>query len=81
MTGVFCTKAVNEAGADGLLAGNPAQMIPQITGILVGIVMAVVVTAILIKFVGLFLRVRATAPEEAQGLDLIEHGERSYNKL
>lgn len=63
------------------LAGNPAQMIPQITGILVGIVMAVVVTAILIKFVGLFLRVRATASEEAQGLDLIEHGERSYNKL
>lgn len=81
MTGVFCTKAVNEAGADGLLAGNPAQMIPQITGILVGIVMAVVVTTILIKFVGLFLRVRATASEEAQGLDLIEHGERSYNKL
>lgn len=81
MTGVFCTKAVNEAGADGLLAGNPAQMIPQVTGILVGIAMAVVVTFILIKVVGLFLRVRATPSEEAQGLDFIEHGERSYNKL
>lgn len=81
MTGVFCTTAVNEAGADGLLAGNPAQMIPQITGILVGIGMAVVVTTLILKVIGLFLRVRATPSEEAQGLDFIEHGERSYNKL
>lgn len=81
MTGVFCTTAVNEAGSDGLLAGNPAQMIPQITGILVGIGMAVVVTTLILKVIGLFLRVRATPSEEAQGLDFIEHGERSYNKL
>lgn len=81
MTGVFCTKAVNDAGADGLLYGNPAQMIPQITGIVVGIVMAVVMTTIIIKVLGLFMEVRATESEEAQGLDLIDHGERAYNKL
>lgn len=81
MTGVFCTKTVNEAGADGLLYGNPAQMIPQITGILTGIAVAVIVTAVLVKAVGSVMQLRATPSEEAQGLDLIEHGERVYNKL
>ncbi len=81
MTGVFCTKTINDAGADGVLYGNPAQMIPQITGILTGMVLAVVVTAILVKVVGALMQLRATATEEAQGLDMIEHGERSYNKL
>lgn len=81
MTGVFCTTAVNSAGADGVLAGNPAQMIPQATGVVTGIVMAVVVTAILVKIVGAVMHLRATPSEEAQGLDIIEHGERAYNKL
>ena len=81
MTGVFCTKTINEAGADGLLYGNPAQMVPQITGILVGMVMAIVITAILVKVIGSIMQLRATPSEEAQGLDVIEHGERAYNKL
>ena len=81
MTGVFCTKTINDAGADGLLYGNPAQMIPQITGIATGIIVAVVITAILIKLVGAVMQLRATPSEEAQGLDVIEHGERAYNKF
>ena len=76
MTGVFCTKAVNPAGADGLLYGNPAQMIPQITGIV-----TVVMTVLILKILGAFMQIRATASEEAQGLDLIDHGERAYFKL
>lgn len=65
MTGIFCTKAVNSAGADGLLYGNPAQMIPQITGIVVGMVVAVVMTAAILKVLGCFMTVRATPSEEA----------------
>ena len=79
--GVFCTKAVNPAGADGLLYGNPAQMIPQITGIVTGIIVAVVMTVLILKILGAFMQIRATASEEAQGLDLIDHGERAYFKL
>ncbi len=81
MTGVFCTTAVNPAGADGLLAGNAHQMVPQIAGIVVAILMAVVVTTFLVKIVGAIMPLRATPSEEAQGLDLIEHGERAYNKI
>jgi Amt family ammonium transporter len=81
MTGVLATKSVNDAGADGWLYGNAAQMIPQLTGIVTGIVLAVVMTAVIIKGLGLFMQVRATDAEEAQGLDLIDHGERAYNKM
>ncbi len=81
MTGIFCTKAINDAGADGLLYGNPGQLIPQMTGIVTGIIVAVVMTTLIIKVLGSFMKVRATASEEAQGLDLIDHGERAYNKL
>ena len=81
MTGIFCTKAINDAGADGLLYGNPGQLIPQMTGIVTGIIVAVVMTTLIIKVLGIFMKVRATASEEAQGLDLIDHGERAYNKL
>lgn len=56
-------------------------MIPQITGIIIGIIVAVVMTTIIIKVLGCFMQVRASASEEAQGLDLIDHGERAYNKL
>ena len=81
MTGIFCTKTINDAGADGLLYGNPAQLIPQMTGIVTGIIVAIVMTTVIIKVVGCFMKVRASASEEAQGLDLIDHGERAYNKL
>ena len=81
MTGIFCTKTINDAGADGLLYGNPGQLIPQMTGIVTGIIVAVVMTTLIIKVLGIFMKVRATASEEAQGLDLIDHGERAYNKL
>lgn len=81
LTGVFCTTTVNPGGADGLLYGNPAQMIPQVTGAVVGIAMAVIMTTIIVKVVGMFMQVRATPSEEAQGLDIVDHGERAYNKL
>lgn len=81
MTGVFCTTSINSAGADGLLYGNPSQMIPQVTGILAGIAVAVVMTAFIIILLSCFMRVRASVSEESQGLDLIDHGERAYNKL
>lgn len=81
MTGLFCTTEINPGGADGVFYGNPAQMIPQVTGELVGIAMAVVVTTILVKGLGAVMQFRATPSEEASGLDLIDHGERAYNKM
>jgi len=77
-TGIFASKAVNEAGADGLLFGNPAQLGIQAAGVAATIAFAAVATLIILKAVGLVTRLRATEEEEELGLDLTIHGEDAY---
>ncbi|MCX7779538.1 MAG: ammonium transporter [Negativicutes bacterium] len=77
-TGLFATKAVNPAGADGLFFGNPDQLVTQLIGVAVSWVFAAVMTFIILKTIGAFMPVRASEAQEVQGLDLAEHGERGY---
>ncbi|WP_371374543.1 ammonium transporter [Sporomusa aerivorans] len=77
-TGLFASKAVNPAGADGLFYGNASQLTTQFIGIGVSWVFAAVMTFVIIKVIGIFMQVRANAEEEVQGLDVNEHGERGY---
>lgn len=78
-TGLFATKSVNPAGADGFFYGNPEQLWLQFTGVAVSWIFAAVMTFIIIKFIGLFMQVRADENQEAEGLDVTEHGERGYS--
>ncbi|WP_434510397.1 ammonium transporter [Desulfitobacterium sp. AusDCA] len=77
-TGIFATKTINPAGADGLFYGNAAQLGIQAVGVVVTIVLAAVATFIILKVVGVFTKLRATAEEEEVGLDLSMHGEEAY---
>lgn len=77
-TGIFATKTINPAGADGLFYGNAAQLGIQAIGVIVTIVLAAVATFVILKVVGLFTKLRATAEEEEVGLDLSMHGEEAY---
>ena len=77
-TGLFASKAVNEAGADGLLFGNPAQFVSQLIGVIVSCLFAVVMTFLIIKFIALFVTIRVDESQELVGLDISEHGERGY---
>lgn len=77
-TGLFASKAVNEAGADGLLYGNAAQFTNQLIGVAASATFAVVMTFVLIKAIGLVMTVRADESQELQGLDVTQHGERAY---
>jgi len=77
-TGVFCSTAVNPAGADGLLYGNAGQVVIQLVGVAASCVTAAVMTYIIIKVISLFMEVRANAEQEIKGLDITEHGERGY---
>jgi Amt family ammonium transporter len=79
LTGVFCTVAVNEAGANGLIYGNPMQMMRQAAAVMATIAYAVVVTWILLKAVDTFVGLRVSPEEEEQGLDWTQHGETGYN--
>lgn len=77
-TGLFATKTVNSAGADGLFYGNPAQVGIQAISIIVTIALAVTATFVILKVVGVFTKLRATSEEEEMGLDLAMHGEEAY---
>lgn len=76
--GLFASKAINPAGADGLIFGNPTQLGIQALSIVITIAYSVVGTFLILKFVGLFTKLRASDEEEEIGLDLSQHGEEAY---
>lgn len=77
-TGIFASKAVNSAGADGLLAGNPGQVWIQFLAALVTIVYCGIVTWIICFIVDKTIGMRVKPEHEAMGLDLTQHHERAY---
>ncbi len=79
LTGVFCTHAVNSAGGNGLLAGNPGQVVNQLMAVLVTVVLSGTGTFVLLKIVDATVGLRVGQDEEQEGLDLTQHGETGYN--
>jgi Amt family ammonium transporter len=80
-TGLFATKAVNAAGANGLFFGNPKQLWIQLVAVIVSIAYTFIATLILYKLVDLVMGVRVSEDDEAMGLDLTQHNERAYTML
>ncbi|RZK39613.1 MAG: ammonium transporter [Pedobacter sp.] len=76
LTGVFATKTVNAAGADGLLYGNPAFFFTQLKGAVIVIVFSFVMSFIIFKVVNLVQPIRVSAEEEEEGLDASQHNEK-----
>jgi Amt family ammonium transporter len=77
-TGLFASRAVNPAGADGLFYGNPAQFLVQLLTVAVTIGLAVVVTYLLARLLARTVGLRVSEKEEEVGLDISEHGEQAY---
>ncbi len=77
-TGIFATKAINPAGADGLLYGNPAQLAIQAVAVIVVIVFAFTVTTVVSKLLSRTVGLSVSENEERVGLDISEHGEQAY---
>ena len=48
-TGLFASKAVNDAGGDGLFFGNPGQLWTQIVAVAATYVLAIVLTFVILK--------------------------------
>ncbi|MFZ2385856.1 MAG: ammonium transporter [Candidatus Omnitrophota bacterium] len=80
-TGLFASKLVNPAGADGLFFGNPKQFLIQAAAVAVTLVYSFVVSMIIYKIVDFVMGVRVSEKEEAIGLDLTQHHERAYTIL
>jgi len=87
LTGVFASSVINpifkDAGGkalpSGAIQGNFHQIWNQLVGVVIAWVMALVGTLILLKIVDLVIGLRVPAEEEAEGLDLTQHGEEGYH--
>lgn len=78
LTGVFAEKAINEFGNNGLLFGNPDQLMIQIQAVLITASYSFVATFIVLKVLNYFSGLRVSKAEEKQGLDIAVHGEAGY---
>lgn len=77
-TGVFATTAVNPAGNNGLLYGNPSLLVTQIIAVAATVAFAAVGTGIILIVLKAIMGLRVTEQEERMGLDLSQHSESAY---
>jgi ammonium transporter, Amt family len=77
-TGLFASKAINDAGGDGLFFGNPGQLWTQIVAVAATYVLAIVLTFVILKIVDVLVGLRVTEEDEVVGLDLSQHSETAY---
>ena len=80
LVGVFASKVINPAGADGLLAGNPGQLGIQLLAIAVVGVFAFAGSWLILAAVKATMGLRMTPQAETIGLDLSEHTEAAYGE-
>jgi Amt family ammonium transporter len=79
VTGVFAQKMINPAGADGLLYGNPKQVLIQLAAVAATAIWGFVMSVVLLKVIDWTMGLRVTPEEEEVGLDLSQHGEVAYS--
>lgn len=78
-TGLFASTAINAAGGNGLLYGNPGLLAVQAGAAAVSAAYAFVVTYLLFRILDKAMGLRIPQEEEVMGLDLTQHGEAGYN--
>ncbi|MBF0467029.1 MAG: ammonium transporter [Nitrospirae bacterium] len=78
-TGVFASTVINPAGKNGLLHGNPGQLLKQLIAVVASYVFVFVASAIILKIVDLIIGLRLSEEDESIGLDLAVHGESGYD--
>jgi ammonium transporter, Amt family len=77
-TGIFASKAINPAGADGLIHGNFALLQSQIIAVAATLLFAGAGTAVILYALKAVMSLRVSPEEERMGLDLSQHSESAY---
>jgi Amt family ammonium transporter len=80
LLGLFATTTINPKAADGLLYGNPHQLLIEILAIVVSWLFTGTMTFVILKVVNAFVPLRVSEEEEAMGLDLSQHAEVAYTR-
>jgi len=76
MTGIFATKAVNSAGADGWAYGNSTFFFIQLKAMAIAVVYSFTVSFLIFKFINFIVPLRVSSDEEEEGLDASQHDEK-----
>ena len=76
--GLFASTAINPMGVNGLLYGNPNQILIQATGVGVAALLGFGGTFVILKVIDLLIGIRVSPKVEDAGLDIEEHAERAY---
>ena len=80
-TGLFAEKAVNAAGADGLLFGNAKLFLVQLLLVVLVPLFAAAMTWIIFKAVDALVGMRVEKKDEIVGLDLTQQSESAYTVI
>ncbi|GFP77167.1 ammonium transporter [Clostridium fungisolvens] len=80
-TGIFASKAVNSAGADGLIYGNLHLLGAQLVAILATVAYSAIITFIILKVMNAVSALRVKDEDEQAGLDVSQHGEEAYGGI
>jgi Amt family ammonium transporter len=80
-TGLFASKSVNPAGADGLFFGNPKLFLVQSFAAAVTLAYGFAASLVIYKVVDWTIKVRVKEKDELMGLDLTQHHENAYTIL
>lgn len=78
-TGLFTDKSINSVAQwNGLFFGDTHLFFVQIISIVITIAISAIMTFIILKVIMLFMDIRVSQVDEANGLDLSEHNEAAY---
>jgi Amt family ammonium transporter len=77
-TGVFASRLVNGAGADGALFGNPAQLATQAVAVAAAVGYSFAASWLLFKLVDAVMGLRVREGDEEMGVDMSQHSEAAY---
>lgn len=76
--GIFASSAINPNGPDGLLFGNPMQIVIQGIGVAVAGALGFGGTFVILKVIKFLIGIRVSKEVEEIGLDIGEHAEQAY---
>ena len=77
-TGLFASSAINAAGSNGLVYGNPHFALLQMFAVAVVVTYAFVGTYVILHIINFFSPLRTSPEEERAGLDEVHFGEEAY---
>ena len=80
LLGVFASKSVNAAGADGLLAGDSTFFLKEAAAVIGACVYAFLFTYLMLKLINRITPVKVSQSAEDQGLDDSQLGEKAYDE-